>query len=225
MSGEMHRSNILVSFDSIIDTDMGLMRLIKQEYNTDFFYESIVNSSEYIWRDLLNRRTVPNPLSIIMDDETDEDFEASQELYEKFMDEEYSKILDLSPTCALANIVNRNFYSKDLLKLTVLCESEQEKQILDIKGVTYHDTIIADRKQIYTKNYEIIAEKNIWNFDEYIYLERNTLLVPDFRFNIFIFPGHEDTIVLPPEIIEKYANRNEIRVYNAYAIDPDLIPD
>lgn len=225
MSGEMHKSNILVSFDSIIDTDMGLMRLIKQEYNTGFFYESIVNAPEYIWRDLLNRRTVPNPLSIIMDDETDEDFEVSQELYEKFMDEEYSKILDLSPTCALANIVNANFYSKDLLRLTVLCESEQEKEILDIKGVTYYDALVADRKSIYTKNYEIIAEKNIWNFDEYIYLERNTLLIPDYRFNIFIFPEHKDTIVLPPDIIEKYAGRNEIRVYNAYALDPDLIPD
>lgn len=225
MSSQMHRSNILVSFDSIIDTDIGLMRLIKSDYNTDFFYKSIVDSPEYIWRDLLNRRNVPNPLSIIMDDETDEEFEQCEELYNQFMEKEYSKILDLSPTGALANIVKNNIYSKDLLQLTVLCKNEMEKNILTVKDVQYHEAIIAERKTIYPKKYEVIAEKNIWNYDEYIHLERNTLLVPDYRFNIFIIPGYEDTIVLPQDIIDKYTPQNEIRVYNAYALDQNLLPD
>lgn len=221
----MHKSAILVSFDSIIDIDIGLMRLIKMDYNTDFFYQSIVNAPEYIWRDLLNKRSVPNPLSIIMDDETDEEFQASQDLYDEFIDKEYSKILDLSPTGALANIVAANMYSKDLLQLNILCKNEMEKNILDIKGVQYHNAIIADRHEINTSKYEIVSEKNVWDYDKYIKLERNTLLFPDYRFNIFIFPGHEDTIVIPEEIINKFAYRNELRVYNAYALNPDLIPD
>lgn len=221
--GGMHKSSILVSFDSIIDIDVGLMRLIKMEYNTDFFFQGILESPEFVWRDLLNKRSVPNPLTILMEDETREDFEKSQEIYNKFIEEEYSRILDLSPLGALANIVNANFYSKDLLQLTVLCKNEMEKNILDIKGVRYHDAIITERKDINSKKYEIISEKNIWDYDEYINLERNTLLFPDYRFNIFIFPDHEDTIVIPQDFIDKYANKNEIRVYNAYALNPDLI--
>lgn len=225
MSSQMHRSNILVSFDSIIDTDIGLMRLIKSDYNTDFFYKSIVDSPEYIWRDLLNRRNVPNPLSIIMDDETDEEFEQCEDLYNQFMEKEYSKILDLSPTGALANIVKNNIYSKDLLQLTVLCKNQMEKDILKIKDVQYHEAIISERKLINPKKYEVIVEKNIWDFNEYIHLERNTLLVPDYRFNIFIIPGYEDTIVLPQDIIDNFTPQNEIRVYNAYALDQELLPD
>ena len=38
--------NILVSFESIIDTDMGLMRLIKSDYNSGFFYPTILNNTE-----------------------------------------------------------------------------------------------------------------------------------------------------------------------------------
>lgn len=215
----MHKSNILVSFDSIIDIDIGLMRLIKMEYNTDFFYQDIVNAPEFIWKDLLERRNIPNPLSIIMDDETEEEMDLSQNIYDQFINEEYSKILDLSPLGALANVVNSNMYSKDLLRLTVLCKNELEKSILDIKGVTYNEAIICDRKEIYTPKFEIISEKNVWDYLDYVHLERNTLLVPDYRFNIFIFPEHEDTLLLPKEIIEALTPQNEFKIYNAYTID------
>lgn len=222
---EVHSSNILVSFESVIDIDIGLLRLIKKDYNTDFFYQSILESPEYIWKDILNRRPVLNPLYCVMDDDTDEQQAISDDLYRQFMDEEYQKILDLSPIGTLAGIVGANMYSKDLLRLDVLCKNQMEKDILDIKGVQYNNAIIAERKSIYTKKYEIISEKSVWDIEQYINLERNTLLIPDYGFNIIIVPGHEDTPLLPKTLLEKYATQNEFRVYNAYALDPDLIPD
>lgn len=225
MINDPHQNNILVSFESVIDTDIGLLRLIKKDYNTDFFYQSILDSPEYIWKDLLNRRPVLNPLYCIMDDETEEDEELSNNLYNQFMDEEYSKILDLSPPGTLSKIVGTNFYSKDLLKLTVLCKNQMEKDILDIKEIKYHDAIIADRKEIYTPKYEIISEKSVWDIDKYINLERNTLLIPDYGFNILIIEGNEDCPLLPKTLLDKYSEKNEFRVYNAYALEADLIPD
>lgn len=222
---DVHSSNILVSFESVIDIDIGLLRLIKKDYNTDFFYQSMLESPEYIWKDVLNRRPVLNPLYCIMDDETEEQQAISDDLYRQFMEEEYQKILDLSPVGTLASIVGANMYSKDLLRLTVLCKNQMEKDILDIKGVQYHEAIIEDRKAIYTKKYEIISEKSVWDIEQYINLERNTLLIPDYGFNIIIVPGHEDTPLLPKTLLEKYATQNEFRIYNAYALDPDLLPD
>lgn len=222
---DAHSSNILVSFESVIDIDIGLLRLIKKDYNTDFFYQSMLESPEYIWKDVLNRRPVLNPLYCIMDDETEEDQATSNDLYRQFMEEEYQKILDLSPVGTLAGIVGANMYSKDLLRLDVLCKNQMEKDILDIKGVKYHEAIIAERKSIYTKKYEIISEKSVWDIEQYINLERNTLLIPDYGFNVIIVPDHEDTPLLPKTLLEKYAPQNEFRVYNAYALDPDLLPD
>lgn len=222
---DFHTSNILVSFESVIDIDIGLLRLIKKDYNTDFFYQSILDSPEYIWKDILNRRPVINPLYCIMDDEEEEDEEISNDLYRQFMEEEYQKILDLSPLGTLAGIVGANMYSKDLLQLTVLCKNEMEKNILDIKGVKYHHAIIRERKDIYTQKYEVIAEKNVWDLEQYINLERNTLLIPDYGFNVLVLEGHEDTPLIPKPLLDKYSIKNEFRVYNAYPLDPDLIPE
>lgn len=220
-----HKSNILVSFDSVIDTDIGLMRLIKKDYNTDFFYQGILDSPEYIWKHLLELRPVPNPLYIIMDDETEEQTETMNNIYKQFMEEEYKKILELSPLGPLALIANANMYSDNLLSLTVLCKSQMEKDILKIKEVKFHEAIISDRKDIYTPKYEVIAEKNVWDLNQYVNLERNTLMIPDYRFNVLVVPGYEDTPLLPEEILEKYARKNEFKIYNAYALDQSILPE
>lgn len=220
-----HKSNILVSFDSVIDTDIGLMRLIKKDYNTDFFYQGILDSPEYIWKHLLELRPVPNPLYIIMDDETEEQTETMNNIYKQFMEEEYKKILELSPLGPLALIANANAYSDNLISLTVICKSQMEKDILKIKEVKFHEAIISDRKDIYTPNYEVIAEKNVWDLKQYVNLERNTLMIPDYRFNVLVVPGYEDTPLLPEEILEKYGRKNEFKIYNAYALDQSILPE
>ena len=104
--------NILVSFESIIDTDMGLMRLIKSDYNSGFFYPTILNNTEEFQHLVLNLRTHPNPLVTLMDINNDDDLETANDLLRQFKDEEYQKILDLSPPATFNTILSSNMYYK-----------------------------------------------------------------------------------------------------------------
>lgn len=208
-------TNILVSFESIIDTDMGLMRLIKSDYNSGFFYPTILENTEEFQHLVLNLRTHPNPLVTLMDIENDDDLETANDLLRQFKDEEYQKILDLSPTGTFNTILSANMYSKDLFKTTVICRTQAEADILSIKGVNAEPLICNNLKEISTKNFQVIAVKDVSELDQFVNLERKAFYVPDYRFNVKRVKNF-DSPLLPQHILEDYADKNEFNVYSAY---------
>lgn len=213
-------TNILVSFESIIDTDMGLMRLIKSDYNSDFFYKSIVNNTEDFQHLVLNLRTHPNPLSILMDVENEEQYEQMIDLYNQFKDQEYQKILDLSPPGTLNKIISANMYSKDLFNVSVICNNQAEADILGIKEIQCNEILVRDKKDVSLKKYQVIAVKDVSELDDYLKVERKNIYVPDYRFNVKRIKGFTDPL-LPKHILETYGGKNDIMVYAAYAYNEE----
>lgn len=208
-------TNILVSFESIIDTDMGLMRLIKSDYNSGFFYPTILENTEEFQHLVLNLRTHPNPLVTLMDIDNDDDLETANDLLRQFKDQEYQKILDLSPPGTFNTILSANMYSKELLKTTVVCRSQAEAGILKIKEINAEPLICKDLKEISLKNYQVIAVKDVSELDQYVNLERKAIYVPDYRFNVKRVKNF-DSPLLPQHTLEDYADKNEFYVYAAY---------
>ena len=208
-------TNILVSFESIIDTDMGLMRLIKKDYNTDFFYPGVINNTEDFQHLVLNLRNSPNPLYTIMDVETDEQKEIADDLFRQFKDQEYKKILDLSPPGTINTILSSNMYNQDLFKVTVLCNSQSEVDILKIKDIVFNDILMCNRNEISLKKYQVLAIKDLAELDEFVNLEKKDIYVPDYRFNIKKIKGFKDAL-LPAHVLEEYAGKNDFNVYSAY---------
>ena len=207
--------NILVSFESIIDTDMGLMRLIKSDYNSGFFYPTILNNTEEFQHLVLNLRTHPNPLVTLMDINNDDELETANDLLRQFKDEEYQKILDLSPPATFNTILSSNMYSKDLFKPTVICRSQAEADILKVKEINAEPLICNDLKNISIKKYQVITVKDVSELDNFVNIERKSIYVPDYRFNVKRVKGFEGPL-LPQYILEDYADKNEFNVYAAY---------
>ena len=83
-----------IPFDMVIDTEMGLMKLIEFEYNNNFFYNHLLGNDEYV-KLLLRDREKRNPLSIIAKNGTSE--EELDDMYRQFMETRYNDILRLSP--------------------------------------------------------------------------------------------------------------------------------
>ena len=84
----------LVPFNCIVDTDVGLIQLIKTEYRSpDIFniglLDSFINNRGII--KLLYHRKTKNPLLPFMNDQ--EDVATADDLYKQFMEKEYRNII------------------------------------------------------------------------------------------------------------------------------------
>ena len=81
----------LFPFNTIYDTDFGLIKLIQKEYrNEEVFNISILDLSDDELKDLLVKRNRINPLCIIMNKYNDN---VARDYYDQFMEREYNKIL------------------------------------------------------------------------------------------------------------------------------------
>lgn len=207
--------NILASFESIIDIDMGLMRLIKRDYNTNFFYQFLLENSEDNQHVILNRRTNPNLLRAISDDKTEEQQFALDDLYNQFMKDEYSNILKLSPVSTFYRIILSNVFKNNIFKVSVVCKTQEEADILQEKGVECTPIIVDKKDKIYLKKYDVISVKNVFELDEYFNVNGKIIFIPDYRFNVMEIPQDKE-LLLPEEILIKYGINNQLNIYNAY---------
>lgn len=210
--------NILASFESIIDIDMGLMRLIKRDYNTNFFYQFLLENSEDNQHVILNRRTNPNLLRAISDDKTEEQQFALDDLYNQFMKDEYSNILKLSPVSTFYRIILSNVFKNNIFKVSVVCKTQEEADILQEKGVECTPIIVDKKDKIYLKKYDVISVKNVFELDEYFNVNGKIIFIPDYRFNVMEIPQDKE-LLLPEEILIKYGINNQLNIYNAYVYE------
>ena len=210
--------NILASFESIIDIDMGLMRLIKRDYNTNFFYQFLLENSEDNQHVILNRRTNPNLLRAISDDKTEEQQFALDDLYNQFMKDEYYNILKLSPVSTFYRIILSNVFKNNIFKVSVVCKTQEEADILQEKGVECTPIIVDKKDKIYLKKYDVISVKNVFELDEYFNVNGKIIFIPDYRFNVMEIPQDKE-LLLPEEILIKYGINNQLNIYNAYVYE------
>ena len=126
----MYIINALVPFNVLVDTDMGILKLIEYEYhNEDFFLPGILNTSEINQRYVLATRSVSNVVEALL---SVEDKELAEDLYKQFMEKEYDQILKLScntAICDLTLLLKKNI--NQVIRVTVLCEDEKQKKLVE----------------------------------------------------------------------------------------------
>lgn len=138
-------NSILVDFDSLIDTDLGLLRLIKNEYNNPKYLDSdYLNNVEYnVLVYSLVKRENENPLTLVVKDNY---IDSIEELRNQFFRDDYKKILKQSGETNLVSLIKQYIYSNQI-DVTVLCKNKEEEAII---------------KNIYDK-IKIIVENNYSN--------------------------------------------------------------
>lgn len=218
----MYIINTLVPFDVLIDTDMGLLKLIEFEYhNEEFFLPGILNTSETNQKYFLITRTCPNVIESLL---TVQDKELADDLYNQFMDREYDEILKLScntSICDLTLLLRRNM--NQVIRVTVMCKDEREKKLVEDRRISIFRTIISDPKNIDINNYGTIFVKNVDDLNNYRIIEGKTIYVPNYGFNVINDPNYPNPI-LKPETAAKYGKDNEFEIYVPYVLDPRKIP-
>jgi hypothetical protein len=118
----------LVAFNTVIDTDVGIIRLICDKYldpkvfNVDLLHSLSVKGLV----GMLYDREKPNPLTVFSSlDDTELD-----ELYDDFMKNHYQDILNLSLPTEIFNQIGI-WQSYGGIRTTILCRSNEEVEYLD----------------------------------------------------------------------------------------------
>ena len=148
--GERSTSNVmtlLIPFNCIVDTMVGLVNLINKEYNhpnvfkSDLIAELCLNIKELVsW---LYKREYLNPIYSLMNSPEEQ---VANDYYEEFIDERYPDILELSVFTEIFNLIQVFRANNDDIKITIAYSEECEKNFLsgfeefnDIPLVSYFE--------------------------------------------------------------------------------------
>ena len=218
----MYIINALVPFNILIDTDMGILKLIDYEYhNEDFFLPGILNTSETNQRYFLATRNISNVVEALL---SVEDKELAEDLYRQFMEKEYDQILKLScntAICDLTLLLKKNM--NQVIRVTVLCEDEKQKKLIEDRRISVFRIIVDKPEDMSLKNYGTIFVKDVKDLDRYRIVEGKTIYVPSYGFNVTVDP-ELPTPLLPEDTLLRYGKSNEFQVYSPYVFDPRSAP-
>ena len=115
-------------FDQIIDTDIGLLKLIEDKYNDkSTFYWSLVEAPIKFKIGLLYDRKHPNPLTVIAKER--DNIELLDDYYQQFMTEEYVYILKKSIVTNIYRAITK-FVTVEGITPIIVCNSAMEENYL-----------------------------------------------------------------------------------------------
>lgn len=205
----------LFDFQCLCDTDLGLYKLIKEDYyDRSVFNNHLFDSNDirFIKTMLLSRKHY-NPLFIFCKENIMSD-EELDDLYRQFLDEEYDRILELSPPTAIASVASVSNSINKIINVTILCKTEKEAEWIHklnhkLKCVIrdYKDFNLSKHDAIYIKN---IYSLLLFNQDS---LNNKSIMFPRFVFNL---ETNANTMEIPIiEVSEKYYKTNKF-----ISIDP-----
>ena len=210
----------LFTFDSVYDTDFGMLALILREYfDTDIFSEKFFKDNEYI-EDMvrtLATRQQENPLLLAMNDKNN--YELADDIYSEFYNNKYNEILMYSMTTAvnkLAMIMN----NESGTSIGFLVAREEEKIFLEtIKLCDKANYININNKEelsmvsLYNQIYFKSCNDRFMNSPDLIdaIYEKN-IYIPRYPFNL----DDEGNIFLTKSILQLQMNRCSFFKYDMY---------
>ena len=183
----MYMVTSTVPFNMIVDTDLGLWKLIQDQYpNTNFFYQGLIYERDLnFMKYFMVSRLDKNPLKSLMKPDY---ISQADSLYDEFMDTKYDEILKLSENTGIFELICRSKGVNDVMRFTVLCKDQREvdevlKRFSRYK-VKISTIIYEDLKKVDISSYGSIYIKDIHDFFLYNKVEGKNVIVGNYGFNL-----------------------------------------
>lgn len=218
----MYIIKVLMPFNVLIDTDIGLWNLISFQFrNKDFFLPGMLDISDEHKKYFMMTRDDRNPLLSLL---TEPSEELANDFYNQFMEKEYDGILKVSPNTDVCRILaTMKKTQSNVIRLTILCKDEKEKQVILDRGLNHDSIIIGDISSTSIADYGTIFIKDIDDLDKFRHIEGKTIYVANYGFNVLIDQDNVNPLI-PLDVITKYGGENEFYIYSVYTLDPRGIP-
>lgn len=189
--------NAAIDFDFIVNTDMGLIRFIRNNFqDSRAFNLDVLNMGDRIILSLLYLRVFPNPLSIIS---TEENFNDIDKLYDSFFENYKQDIIDLSlAENAIVDFVHMVTIARSNFGINpfIFVRDEIEKQEIVkhfnfTQFVNKSDTIgIKSKDPYYIKDYRFFLDNGIKVTD----IEHKKIYTSPMQYNINYFEENESPL-------------------------------
>ena len=208
----------LISFDTIVDTDVGLINLIRYFYlDPTVFDENWFNRPMVKVIADLHYRSQENPLYLISNpnDTRLNKYEILDEYYQEFISTKEVDILKHSVTSGVLNLIDQ-FNKSGEIKTTILCYTENQRDIIRSEpALAYNTTILFDEIEDMNK-YNQFFFKRIEEAEPFKDLKYKTIYFSDFKMNLN--ESGEDLKEI--DLIDQFAlNHNAINIFNMYRKD------
>ena len=211
----------IIPFNLLVDTDIGIIRFINENYNDPtVFYSGMLSSPVKPLINLLYNRTRINPLTIVSIDKENPKLDS---YYDELMEKYYVDIINKSVTTNFFNAVKLWCNSDGAIRPNILCKSEFEKTVIeklinlddsfDIIISEYKDLDLDCKDPLYFKNYIDVQNMMVKLIGKNIY-------IAGYKYN---FIEEDGKSILPNSSI-LLTNSNIFKIIDVYTIDDSFIP-
>lgn len=173
-------NNILIPYDCMFDTDIGLFRLISSSYANESVFDLKKIESDTQKNQVVLSEKYDNPLDVILKPEYKD---INEKFYKEFLEQESERITRLAlPTNILEIAVKLR--SSGMGKVDFLVSNEYQSD--NIKSVFGENVVIIndDLEKIDLRNYDIIFLRRIKDIIHFKNLEGKYIYILDYNFNL-----------------------------------------
>lgn len=210
----------LISFYTLIDRDMGLIKNILINYRNEEIFNLKQDKKYFEILGEVYKRKESNPLYYLLKVDNKENRSFLDECYEEFITERESEVLSYSVTTDMYNLI-REFVNSSEVIPTILYYTQAQKNVLD------NDVLLSKIKSIsideLTQNEEKKAEFEQFYFkfiDEsipFLSLSNRTFYFSTTGLNLD--ENNEDIIFSNEDVFEIYKRGNKINLFDMYRTD------
>lgn len=204
----------LISFDTIVDVDFGLINLIytnyldKSVFDVNFFLDNTKNiiAKLYLRKDI-------NPLYTIAKNDIDK--QRLDDYYNEFLFSKKSDIYDMSITTEILNMIQTFNKSQEIIP-TILCYNEDQ-----IRALEEEDDLINNQKVLLSS----LTRKDKESFSQFFFKDISEVTpFLDLKFKKFYLstygPNFGEDDLRDPELVKQIIkNGNKISIFDMYKKD------
>lgn len=217
----------IIPFDTLVDTEFGLLRLIKHRYcNSTMFYTQVFLNSNNTILYMLYTRTKKNPLQILAR-EKELGMDIYDNYYKEFMENKYKEILSYSIFTDIYPLVQNMARSQSAVVPTIVCKNNEEKQYLLNEDKELFEKIDIVISQDIEAVVNSVSDINTVFIKDIPSLNTNmkegiALYIAGYRHN---FVNIEKQWVFDPAIYELLSSKYIIKCYMPYPLNLDEYGD
>ena len=217
----------IIPFDLILDTDYGLIQLIKEKYYDTNVFNGIIKNAKpkQILYFLCNRSNI-NPLFPFVYEKCEDLIDS---FYKEFIEKEYVSILKKSIVTDFFNLVKLFNSSDGAITPIILCRNELEESYINRLSKVQEikpplSTIVGDYDSIDVSIYDPIYFKYYTDTLKVLdKLNGKNLYIANYGFN---FQKTEDNEkILLPDISLLLLDHNIAKITDIYSIESEDIPE
>ena len=204
------RSEILIDFNCYIDTEVGLIRLIREKYlDEKVFNADLLRSNLRVIIKMLMERKEANPLYLFANEDISR--KDLDDYYQQFMDEEFDSILSRSVTTEIAHWIQL-LKSEPSIHITFLCHNQKERNVLVQEEFLRGKQFILDTDNVdYSKFTQFFFKYISDDLDKYIFNYKT------YYFSKYLLNFTDDFNMKCPELIDKIMYKSsEIEILDLY---------